>query len=114
MELLAMTGRGLGVLLAAAACLAAAPAPAQDIDDGEAETLREALARAYGDNPSLQAARANQRATDADVPIARSDLLPGLSGQATLTEFLKQSGSFGGPDRSLSGQLSLAIPVYTP
>ena len=110
-----MTGRGLRVLLTAAACLAAAPAPAQDIDDGQAETLREALARAYDDNPSLETARANQRATDAGVPIERADLLPSLSGQAALTEFLKQSqSSFTSPQRQVSGQLSLAIPVYTP
>jgi outer membrane protein len=110
-----MTGRGLGVLLAAAACAAATPSPAQDIDDGEADTLKEALARAYDDNPNLEAARANQRATDAAVPIERADLLPNLAGQATLTEFLKQSQtSVTNPDRSLSGQLNLTVPVYTP
>jgi outer membrane protein len=107
-------GRGLRVLLAAAACLAAVPAFAQVVDDGEADTLKEALARAYDSNPSLEAARANQRATDAAVPIERADMLPGLSGQATLTEFLKQSqASPGAPDRSLSGQLNLTIPVYS-
>src|SRR5688572_25254977 len=98
-----MTGRGLRVLLAAAACLAAAPSLAQDIDDGEADTLKEALTRAYDDNPNLEAARANQRATDAAVPIERADMLPNLAGQVTLTEFLKQSqASVTNPDRSLS------------
>jgi outer membrane protein len=115
MELLEMTGRGLRFLLAAAACLAAAPTTAQDVDDGEAETLREALARAYDDNPSLETARANQRATDAGVPIERADMLPSLTGQATLTEFLKQSQSnFTNPQRQVNGQVTLAIPVYTP
>jgi outer membrane protein len=110
-----MKGRGLRFLLVAAACLAAAPAVAQDIDDGDADTLKEALARAYDDNPSLEAARANQRATDAAVPIERADLLPNLAGQATLTEFLRQQqSSLTAPDRSLSGQLNLTIPVYTP
>jgi outer membrane protein len=110
-----MRRRGLRFLLAAAACLAAAPAVAQDIDDGEADTLKEALAKAYGDNPSLEAARANQRATDAAVPIERADLLPNLSGQATLTEFLKQQqSSLTAPERSVSGQLNLTVPVYTP
>ena len=110
-----MTGRGLRVLLAAAACLAALPAPAQDIDDGQADTLKEALARAYDSNPSLETARANQRATDAGVPIERADLLPSLSGQAALTEFLKQAqASFTSPARQASGQLSLTVPVYTP
>ena len=110
-----MRRRGVRFLLVAAACLAAAPAAAQTIADGEADTLKQALALAYQDNPSLEAARANQRATDAAVPIARADLLPGLSGQATLTEFLKQAqSSFTSPQRSLGGQLSLTVPVYTP
>ena len=110
-----MRRRGVRFLLVAAACLAAAPAAAQTIADGEADTLKQALALAYQDNPSLEAARANQRATDAAVPIERADLLPGLSGQATLTEFLKQAqSSFTSPQRSLGGQLSLTVPVYTP
>jgi len=110
-----MTGRGSGLLLAAAACLAAWPASAQDIAGAEADTLKEALAQAYDSNPTLGTARANLRATDAAVPLERADLLPNLSGQATLTEFLKQaSSSSTGPDRSLSGQLNLTVPVYTP
>ena len=106
-----MGRRGSRFLLAAAACLAAAPALAQNID-GEADTLKEALALAYDDNPSLEAARANQRATDAQVPIERADFLPNLAGQATLTEFLKQAqSSFTSPDRQVSGQLNLTIPI---
>jgi outer membrane protein len=104
-----------GILLAAAACLAAMPALAQDIDDGEADTLKEALARAYVDNPTLLTAGANLRATDAGVPLERADLLPSLSGTATFTEFLKQAqSSFTSPQRSAGGQLNLTIPVYTP
>ena len=112
-----MMRRGSRFLLAVAACLAAAPALAQATGDGPetlgADTLKEALALAYDDNPSLEAARANQRAADAAVPLERADLLPSLSGQATLTEFLKQAQtSFTSPDRQLSGQLNLTIPVY--
>lgn len=108
-----MRGRGLHFLLTAAACLAAVPAASQTIDDGEADTLKEALARAYGDNPTLEAARANQRATDAAVPIERADMLPSLSGQATLIEFLKQAQtSFTSPQRQANGQLNLTVPVY--
>ena len=110
-----MKRRGMRILLAAAACLAAAPATAQDIADGEAETLKEALTLAYDDNPTLEAARANQRATDATVPLERADLLPTLNGTATLTEFLKQAqASFTSPQRSLGGQLGLTVPVFTP
>jgi len=114
-----MTRTGSRLLLTAIACLAAtsalAPALAQTIDDGEAETLKEALAQAYDSNPTLGTARANLRATDAGVPLERADLLPTLNGQATLTEFLKQAqASFTSPQRSLSGQLNLTIPVYVP
>jgi outer membrane protein len=109
-----MGRRGLQRLLAAVACLAAAPATAQTIDDGTAETLKEALAMAYDSNPRLEAARANQRATDATVPLERADLLPSLSGQATLTEFLKQAqASFTSPERSLGAQLNLTMPIYS-
>jgi outer membrane protein len=109
-----MTRRGLQGLLAAVACLWAVPAIAQPIDDGTAETLKEALATAYESNPRLEAARANQRATDATVPLERADLLPSLSGQATLTEFLKQAqASFTSPERSLGAQLNLTMPVYS-
>lgn len=108
-----MKARGLHFIVTAAACLTAAPALSQTIDDGRAETLKEALARAYGDNPTLEAARANQRATDAGVPIERADMLPSLSGTATLTEFLKQAqASFTSPERQVSGQLNLTVPVY--
>lgn len=109
-----MTRRGLPFLLAAAACLVAAPGAAQTVNDGEADTLREALALAYQDNPTLETARANLRATDATVPLERADLLPSLSGQGTYTEFLKQAqSSITSPERSLSGQLSLTVPIYS-
>ena len=95
-----MRWRGSALLATVAACLAAAPALSQTIDDGQANTLKEALAKAYDDNPTLEAARANQRATDANVPIERADMLPSLSGQATLTEFLKQApSSFTSPQK---------------
>ena len=107
-----MAGWGSRLLLGAAACLTAAPALAQNIA-GDADTLKEALALAYDDNPTLQAARATLRATDASVPIERADLLPTLNTQTTLTEFLKQAqASFTAPDRSLAGNLALTVPVY--
>lgn len=100
-----MTRRGVRFALAAGACFAATPAAA--------DTLKDALARAYESNPTLLAARANQRATDENVPIERADALPSLNGQATFTEFLKQAqSSFTTPERSLSGQLNLTVPLY--
>ncbi|MFO7477599.1 MAG: TolC family outer membrane protein, partial [Methyloceanibacter sp.] len=56
------------------AAVAATPAVAQ--------TLEEALAQAYLINPVLNAERANLRATDENVPIAKSRLRPNISGSA--------------------------------
>lgn len=87
------------------AALLAAPAMADD--------LREALTLAYTGNPSLQAARAQQRAVDEGVPIARSATLPSLSGTATFTELLKQGGATPtSPDRVLDMSVSAGMPIY--
>src|SRR5690606_13787867 len=119
-ELLIVNRRRSRLVLAVAACIAAAPLAAQDAspappsaESGETDTLKEALALAYRHNPNLEVARANLRATDAGVPLARADALPSLNGQGTFTEFLKQgSSSLVSPERSLSGQLNLALPLY--
>ncbi len=93
------------VLTASAAACRATPALADD--------LRQALTSAYNTNPTLQAARANQRATDEGVPLARSNALPSLSGTATYTEFLRKTpNAFTAPDRAFSGDVSLGVPVY--
>jgi outer membrane protein len=47
-----------------------------------AETLNEALSSAYSYNPQLDAARARLRATDEEVPIARSGYRPIITGNA--------------------------------
>ena len=44
-----------------------------------ADTLRDALISTYNTNPTLQGARAQQRATDEDVPINRARSLPDVS-----------------------------------
>lgn len=99
-----MRGRGLRVLLAASACLAAAPAAA--------DTLKEALAKAYQSNPTLQGARANLRATDENVPIERADALPTVTAGPSYTENLYDSSSTPGAARQAGGNVSLAVPVY--
>ena len=92
--------------LALAGGLCAAPAAA--------DTLREALALAYQTNPTLEAARAQQRATDESVPINRADGLPSVSADASYLEFLKSSSSsFTTPERSVDAGLSLNVPLYT-
>lgn len=79
-----------------------------------ADDLREALVMAYNTNPDLLAARANQRATDEGVPIAKAAGRPSLNGSATYTEFVKKSAnSFTAPDRALDAQLQLGVPVFS-
>lgn len=102
----------LPVLMAGGAVFALLPAPAM------ADTLKEALLQAYLTNPTLQAARANQRATDENVPINRASGLPSLSASATYTEQLKDAipdpppgGLFA--DRTLGASVTLTVPVYS-
>ena len=52
------------------------------IDPARAETLRQALAAAYFNNPRLDAERARLRATDEEVPRAKSGYRPTITGQA--------------------------------
>ena len=56
------------------------------------ETLAEALASAYANNPDLNAQRAGLRATDEAVPQARSAFLPSVDGSAS-ANFLSGTGS---------------------
>ncbi len=96
---------GRAALLASAALLAA-PAAADD--------LREALVMAYNTNPTLQAARASQRALDETVPLERSDGLPAASASATYTEILKSTDPSGpGPSRTFGAGVSLGVPIYS-
>ena len=78
-----------------------------------ADTLREALAQAYETNPVLQAARAQQRATDETIAVERAAGRPNASVAGTYIEFLKTSGnSFTAPDRTLQVGPDLSVPVY--
>jgi outer membrane protein len=78
-----------------------------------AETLREALVKAYQTNPTITGARAGQRATDENVPIARARGLPGVSATSSYNEFLETaSNSFTSPKRQFSAGLSLSVPIY--
>ncbi|MDX2221860.1 MAG: TolC family outer membrane protein [Rhodospirillaceae bacterium] len=52
---------------------------------GQAETLKDAMAAAYQNNPGLLAARAQLRAVDESVPIALSGWRPSLTVNGTLT-----------------------------
>ncbi len=93
-------------LLASSAALIATPVLADE--------LRDAMVMAYNSNPTLEAARAQQRATDENVPIARAAGLPSLSGTGTYTEYVKtSSNSFTSPSRSLDASVQLGVPIYT-
>ena len=104
----ALAGRArLGACLAASICACVA-APAA------ADTLKEALVQTYRANPTLEAARAQLRALDESVVIQRSQALPSVDTSGTYTEFLKQgSSNFISPDRQLSANIDLGLPIYS-
>lgn len=99
---------GSASLLAVCASALGLAAPAQ------ADNLRDALASAYTTNPTLESARANQRATDENVPIQRSQGLPSANVTATHIEFIRQSANaFTAPERNLGVNAQLLVPVYS-
>lgn len=102
-----MRARTRALLLAGFVCVAA-PAAADD--------LRSALISAYNTNPTLEAARANQRATDENVPIQRSQGLPNVGATGTYTEIIDPGAGeagFTSPDRQLSAAVTLNVPIYS-
>lgn len=101
--------RHRGVWGAALAASALVPLTA-----AQADTLQEALTAAYVNNPTLAAARANQRANDENVPIQKSAGRPDVTASGQFLEFVKQaSDNFINPDRLLTGQLNLGVPIYS-
>lgn len=83
--------------------------------DVRAETLQEALASAYAENPTLQARRAQLRATDEGVPEARSGWRPTVSatGDAGVAE-TDSAVTPGGSETQnpLTYGLSVQQPLY--
>ena len=76
-------------------------------------TLRDALVSAYNTNPDLAAERANLRATDENVPIARSSGLPGVTSTGGVTQSLYDTQNTAlSPGRRGSVGLDLSVPVY--
>ena len=55
------------------------------VSEASADTLIDALAAAYNNNPDLRAARAGLRATDEGVVRAQAGFLPSVTGVANLT-----------------------------
>jgi outer membrane protein len=78
-----------------------------------AETLQGALAKAYQTNPTLNAARANQMATDENVPLQRAAGLPSITLDSTFNEnVLIPPGQFIVIPRTLGTQVQVNVPVY--
>ncbi len=102
-----MTAAPLPRLALAALLLTGAAAPAG------AETLQQALAAAYRDNPTLTAARAGQRATDESVNIQRANERPALSLTGSYSEnALNRPLNAFSPDRSLAASVTASVPIY--
>lgn len=90
---------------AAAALMLAAPA--------SAETLRDALLEAYQTNPTLNAARAGQRANDENVPLTLADGRPSVSVTGFYNENVRTSAnSFTAPSRNTGAQADVTLPIY--
>ena len=78
-----------------------------------AETLRDALAKAYASNPTLTGQRAALRATDENVPIARASGLPGVAATGSVTDnVLQANNNFLNPERSGNTALNLTVPIF--
>lgn len=79
----------------------------------KADTLREALAAAYNNNPTLAGARSALRATDEDVPIRRADGLPSIDTNSQYIEVIRpNAANFFQPDRFINSRASLGVPIY--
>jgi len=61
-----------------------------------AESIIDALAAAYHNNPSINVQRARTRAVDENIPIARSGILPNVSASTSLSSTARRTRSRGG------------------
>lgn len=78
------------------------------------ETLREAMVKAYNTNPDLTGERANLRATDETVPIARSAGLPGVNSTGSYNERIHDTDDSGvSAPRNGTVGVNLSVPVYS-
>ncbi|TCM43005.1 TolC family outer membrane protein [Novosphingobium sp. ST904] len=105
---MARFARRAGLLVGGCLILAMPGAPAL------ADTLRDALIAAYQTNPTLESARAQQRATDEGVPIARAAGLPSVSTTETFVRNVKQSeNSLTAPSKIFTADGQLGVPIYS-
>ena len=104
---------GAGILALAAPVSVASAQSAQSAQSAPTETLRGALSKAYKDNPTITASRAQQRALDEGVPIARSAGMPTVSTSSNFNQNLMRAGnSITNPERSLQIQGGVSLPIF--
>jgi len=108
------------VSLGAPAYAQTAPSGRQDVPAPGAKTaaptttLQDALAQAYATNPDIQTQRANQRANDENVPIARSQGLPGLNATGSANDSLYNTNATAlTPSRQAQLGINLSQPIYS-
>src|SRR3546814_12348844 len=81
---------------------------------GSAETLRDALTKAYKSKPTLTGTRAGQRANDENVQIERSQGLQQVNADGRSTETLRPSGaSINSYSQFEQGVVNLTVPLRT-
>jgi outer membrane protein len=79
-----------------------------------ADTLTEALVQAYQTNPTLESSRAQQRAIDENVPIAKAAGRPSADATVSYTEFLvRPKTAFNAAMRAVQAQGQLGVPIYS-
>lgn len=86
--------------------------PAEAQSQQPTMTLRDAMVSAYNTNPDLAAERANLRANDENVPIARSSGLPGVTATGGVSQSLYDTDRGLGPSRRGSLGTDLTVPVF--
>jgi outer membrane protein len=99
-----MVLRGLGIGVAAGMLLAGV---------AQAETLRDAFARAYSGNPTLTGERARLRGTDEGIAIARAEGLPQVGVKASFTQQYGSGQFSGGTGRVLNVGPSVTMPLFS-
>ncbi len=81
-----------------------------------AETLRDALVKAYNTNPTLSGERARVRSIDENVPIAKAQGRPSLSTDGGFSQNVLQgpgATSVNSPERSLNANARFSVPLYS-
>ncbi|CAO3374759.1 Type I secretion outer membrane protein, TolC family [Azospirillum argentinense] len=84
------------------------------IDTASAQSLEDALAQAYSNNPALAAQRARQRAVDESVPQALSGYRPTVRATAGITRNASNSTFQGGETGSENNAKSVGVTATQP